>query len=165
MLEQRLAASDYDGAQRELHTLKGVAGNIGALILQREATRLEQMLLARKIDSTTDLPTSFREAFATLFTGLTVLRQNQELPVASAGEVESDIAGGDFNGLLCQLQQMLTEGEPDAVKVLAPLKRILTNAWQQEQLTRIAAQIGDYNFDGAKQTLDALSTTMTGNKK
>lgn len=40
----QLAAGDDEGAQRSLHTLKGVAGNLGAVALQQRSQILETMI-------------------------------------------------------------------------------------------------------------------------
>ncbi len=159
LVSRRLAEGDLDSARRELHTLKGVAGNIGALILQRETAQLEQALKVGKLQSGADLPISFRDAFTTLFDGLATLPENEEPPAASVIE-GAGTADGDLHSLLRELRQMLIEGEPDAVKVLASIEQLLIDEAQQEQLTRIATQIGDYDFDGAKSTLDTLFVTL-----
>ena len=45
-----LASEDRDSAVREAHTLKGLAGNIGATELQRRSGELEQAVSEKKED-------------------------------------------------------------------------------------------------------------------
>ena len=162
LVSQQLTEGDFDSARRELHTLKGVAGNIGALILQREAAKFEQVLLAGKFKSGEDLPILFRNAFTTLFDGLSTLPATDELPTDSVKDVGDGAADVDLCRLLGELRKMLTEGDPDAAALLPTLEPLLSDAAQQKQLKQVAMQISDYNFDDAQRTLDALSTTLTG---
>ena len=161
VLSQQLADGDVDSARRELHTLKGVAGNIGALTLQREAARLEQALQAGEIKSAADLPESFRNAFTTLFDGLVALQENA---ADTAEMAESADAEGNSEELLQQLRQLLAEGDPDAMKMVVQLERLMPDSTAQQQLKQIAAQINEYDFDTAQRTLESLSTKQTGGR-
>ncbi len=159
VLSKLLKEGDYSSAQRELHTLKGVAGNIGALTLQREAARLEQALMAGEVTGAGDIPTTFRDTFSTLFDGLASVQENEE---PDTKEIE-ERGNGKANAalLLQQLKTMLNEGDPDALKVVTQLERVLTGK-QQEQLKQMATQIDEYNFDDAQQTLNTL---LEGNRE
>lgn len=163
ILMRHLAEGDLDSAKRELHTLKGVAGNIGALALQREAARLEQVLMTDERVQDIDLPASFRAAFTTVFDGMIAMQQNEEPAATSMHDKGSGAADDNVGGLLDKLQPMLTEGEPDAINVLIQLERLLSDEAQLEQLNRIAMQIDNYDFDGALRSLNRLSTKLKGN--
>jgi HPt (histidine-containing phosphotransfer) domain-containing protein len=163
LLSRQLAEGDLESARRELHTLEGVAGNIGALVLQREAAQLKQaLLMAGKLPSGGALPGAFREAFTTLFDGLATL---QGAGGQAASETVGDATVGDIEALLLQLRQMLVEGDPDARNVLTDLNRALRYRGQQETLKRMSAQIGDYDFDSALQTLDLLTESLARDRK
>jgi polar amino acid transport system substrate-binding protein len=155
-IEQRLAAGSYEDVQRELHTLKGVAGNIGARILQQEAGNLEQMLLAneQKIE---ELPQSFCLAFATLFDGLSVLQLPEESPASAAEDEDGGIVKGDLDELLSRLQRMLVEGSPEASALLVPIKKMLVDTAQQEQLDQIGVLLDKYEFDLALPLLKRIT--------
>ncbi len=165
LLEQLLSEGDRDGVRRELHTLKGVAGNIGALTLQRETARLEQVLLDGNKANTMVLPASFRDAFSTLFDGLTALQQSEDTTVSEIDEDAMITAAGDGSGMLQQLRQMLLEGEPDAAKALVPIERMLCDKAQRDQLKRIGELIADYDFDAALSTLTDLIKLLQGSKR
>ncbi len=162
VLSQQLNDGEYDSARRELHTLKGVAGNIGALTLQREAARLEQALQAGEITSAADLPASFCEVFTTLFDGLAGLSFSES---NTATMEESINAEGNIEELLQQLRQSLLEGDPDALKRVVQLEGRLSDPADQQRLKQVAAQIAEYDFDAAQQTLDNMSITRTGGRE
>jgi polar amino acid transport system substrate-binding protein len=163
-IEQMLAEGSYEEVRRELHTLKGVAGNIGARILQQEAGNLEQMLLADE-QSVVELPQSFCLAFATLFDGLSVLQLPEENP-----ELVDDAGGGilvedNLDELLSRLQRMLVEGSPEATALLTPLKKMLVDTAQQEQLDQIGALLDKYEFDLALPIVKRITEKQKGDSQ
>ncbi len=162
-IEQKLAQGNRDDARRELHTLKGVAGNIGARILQQEAGNLERMLEQNEL-SDSRLPQSFRDAFHTLFDGLTAI-QDREISQASTASLDDTLADDDLYALLQRLQHMLIEGNSEAATLLGPLEQLLTDTTQQKQLNQIGAQLENYEFDLALRILEELSATLTGDKR
>jgi polar amino acid transport system substrate-binding protein len=162
-IEKQLADGNREGARRELHTLKGVAGNIGARILQQEAGNLEQVLVAGKQD--VELPQSFRRAFTTLFDGLAGLRMPAKPLVYTADIEDAAILEGDVNDLLSRLQQMLLEGNPEAATLLGPLQVLLPEPGQWEQLEQIGVLLESYEFDLALPILKKITEGMTGDSQ
>jgi len=162
LVTRQLAEGDLERVRRELHTLKGVSGNIGALALQREAAQLERALLTGKLSGGGALPGSFREAFTILFDGLATMPRIED---QTGGDAAGGAAVGDIEGRLLQLRQMLVEGDPDALHVLTALNRVLRDGGQREQLERMTGQIGDYDFDSALHTLDVLTENLAGDGK
>jgi CheY-like chemotaxis protein/HPt (histidine-containing phosphotransfer) domain-containing protein len=61
VIRQAIADQDWVLAKREVHTLKGLAGTIAALSLQRQVGRLEASLLERRPDLDAELDASDRE--------------------------------------------------------------------------------------------------------
>ena len=52
-LQSLLAANETDTAQRQAHSLKGIAGSIGATALQAQAAEIEMCLKAQQSESAT----------------------------------------------------------------------------------------------------------------
>ncbi len=161
LIEQRLASGDREEARRELHTLKGVAGNIGARILQQEAGNLERLLEKNELPEAR-LPQSFRDAFTTLFDGLSSLGEIEAPTLPAAATDEISPAGEDLDELLQRFRQMLSQGNPEAAHLLAPLERLLPGTVQLQQ---IRVQLNSYDFDGALQKLNELTSSLTGDDK
>ncbi len=162
-VRQRLAQGEYDKARRELHTLKGVAGNIGARTLQYETEQFEQQL-AEEVPSNVKIPRSFLDAFTTLFKGLSILGEGSPSASVTNGE-QATTPDDDPESLLRQLQQMLAQGDPEARQLLEPLERLLPEPAQREQLKLIRTQLDDYDFDGALLNLTMLSANFTGKRQ
>jgi polar amino acid transport system substrate-binding protein len=165
LIEQRLAEGDYNGARRILHTLKGVAGNIGALTLQREAARLEHALQAGEIKSADELPTAFRNTIVRLFDGLAVLHESEDTFTTDVEENAVLTVGSSSKNLLQQLRKMLVNGEADAMKMLDQITQQINEEAQQEQLRQIGELIANYDFDTALKQFDDLSESLTGGKR
>ncbi len=161
IIEQQLAEGNREDAKRELHTLKGVAGNIGARILQQEAGNLERALETNAL-SEARLPQSFRDAFATLFDGLAVLQELEQPTAQETGAGEMEAPNISIDELLRRLDQMLMEGNPEAIDLLAPIERLLPEAAQREQLKQIVELLGSYDFDNALLRLHELTSTLAG---
>ncbi len=160
LILQRLGEGDDEGARRELHTLKGVAGNIGARTLQQEAEQLEQILITGQI-SNAELPPSFLEAFDVLLNGLAELQQDEMQSEKSTRAIDGQV---DLQQLLGQLRQMLMEGDSDAAKVITTIESLISEKKQQQQLKQLVTQIENYDFDTAQHTLDNLSASLMGKR-
>jgi ABC-type amino acid transport substrate-binding protein/DNA-binding response OmpR family regulator len=163
-VKRRLADGQYDEARRELHTLKGVAGNIGAHALQYETEQFEQQL-AEKAPRNVKIPQSFLDAFTTLFNGLSILLKEDDLTAPGTSGDQASRSDSTPESLLHQLQQMLAQGDPDARQLLEPLERLLPEPAQQEQLQQIRTQLDEYDFDGALRNLNMLSANLTGKRQ
>lgn len=132
-IEQQLAAGHCDDVRRELHTLKGVAGNIGARILQQEAANMER-IIANSEPCDTRLPESFHDAFKTLFSGLSVLQNDMYMSDSVENFKASGAMHDDINQLLNRLRHMFAEGDTEARKLLPKLDQLLAGT---EQLSLI----------------------------
>ncbi|MCC8998156.1 MAG: transporter substrate-binding domain-containing protein [Candidatus Contendobacter sp.] len=158
LLERQLASGHRDSARRELHTLQGVAGNIGARELQAAARRLEAELLEGRTGDSQGLPQEFRDAYTTLFDGLIKLKRGTErVPTATIEPHGGRAANDDLGSLLRRLNQLLKEGDPGAMNVLREIERRLSGPDLRKRVQRLADQIESYDFDQAIDTLAALS--------
>ncbi len=164
LIEQKLAEGDLDDARRELHTLKGVAGNIGARILQQEAGNMEKELEGNEPVKPV-LSQSFRDAFNVLFDGIAALRDVEDGVDASHEVADDRLLEDDVDELLRRLQHMLTEGDTDAKTILELLERRLSDKAQLELIRQISGQLDNYEFDLALEQLGELSATLTGDKR
>lgn len=163
-IERQLAEGNCSEARRELHTLKGVAGNIGARILQQEAGNMERALEKNELPDAV-LPHSFRDAFVALFDGIDALQIDEAPPDVDSSGKDETLSDDDIDGLFNRLQRMLTEADPAATAILRILERQLTDSIQLEYLKQIGAQLDNYEFDLALLKLKELGATLTGDKR
>ena len=168
---QRIVAAiennQLETAIREAHTLKGLAGNIGAGGLADSAARVEHLL---SLGSHDGLP----QALAACTLALDELVPKIVLAMQSRGNVPE--AGGATVGQgapvdraqleagLRELSQLLQQDDAQAVKHLDGIGPVLVAAGQAEHARQLKRMLGQYDFEGALAQLgevaDALELTL-----
>ena len=155
LIRQALAEGDRGEARRSVHTLQGVAGNIGARVLQQQAHELESAIIGGA--TVGELPEAFCIAFNELFESLAVFVQN-DLDQAQQLPAQTLLSAAEIRQLLKRLSILVEQGSPDAEDVLAEVAASLNqvNSLQSKLLASLQEQIKSYDFDEASQTLKQL---------
>ena len=149
-------AGDPNTAQRKAHTLKGLAGNIGAQALYQIAERVEE---------------SFRngEPGASIETALAELQIELSAVMAALnrlGEHDSALATGDTRDitqvpvLLTQLRKLLEDNDAEAEQPVEALIPLLAGSPQARLLTEIADHVENYDFDAALEAITRLQAEI-----
>jgi len=164
-IESRLNEGDLETTRRELHTLHGVSGNIGALELQQAVQGFEAELRAGRVHGAEDIPKAFHEAFTTLFDTLMHLREEPDSSTPSEARSEaSTLTRETLLSQLRQLERMLAEGDADAGERLRRIVEGTQDFALNERLRQIAEEIGNYDFDAARELLRTVITGLTEEK-
>ncbi|HRL94785.1 MAG TPA: response regulator [Pseudomonas sp.] len=158
-----LAVDDRDTAVRAAHSLKGLAGNIGARGLVLNAAELEaQLRHGRDDEAELNLQGLVLELHGLISQIEQGLQATPQPPEAHAGislaAADVDIAA--LNAGLERLENLLREDDGEAGECLAAqFAGLLSLGWQTqaEDLERL---IGRYQFDQALQLLQALRQRM-----
>ncbi len=162
VLEENLGKGDLETARREIHTLQGVAGNIGALDLQQEAEYFESDLREGRVSGPDGIPATFRTAFVTLFEAISQIEtkpaSTQTRSVLSAGPA---IEGGELQAGLQELREMLTQGDTAAHGLVSSLLEQVSETTLKQRLQQMKGQIESYDFDTARERLEEIITNMT----
>ena len=145
-IRQALQANDRPLAERLAHTLKGVAGNIGASELQSQAATLEQAI---REQGDARLPLDDLEP--------PLMRLCQQLaaalddgPLAKASDDEPHI---DIRPVLERLAHLLGEDDSEALEVLDEHQSQLQHC-APERLQRLATAIRNFEFEQALAIVD-----------
>ena len=147
--------------QRLLHTLKGVAGNLGAERLQRVCEQLENLALAERLEE-------LREALPEL--------QAQLLPAIAAADAydadrgtvptpperSAEASGAEPQQVLRQIIELLEGGDPGAAELLPQLLGLESSQALGAPLAELQQQIGDYEYPAAVRTAQQLLNTLEG---
>ncbi|MGM9485239.1 response regulator [Roseateles sp. NT4] len=146
-LEASLKEGRATDALRLAHTLKGTAGNLGAVALQAAAERLEQGLQQGSAEQT---PALVLETTACLDALLANLRRS--LPTAAAGPAAAcDVAEWREVGLA--LRQQLSEGFPEVRGATARHAALLQAAMGADYKPFTEA-VRVFDYDGALEVLE-----------
>ena len=147
-VERILVASktgDKDTAQREAHTLKGLAGNIGAETLYQVAARVERLLQNGESGDSIETPVS--ELQTQLSTVMLALNQLGDRNATSVSNESQDITR--VPALLTQLRELLEDDDADADQLLELLTPLLAGTPQVKLLHKLAEQVDAYDFESA----------------
>ncbi|MBI9088366.1 MAG: response regulator [Desulfobacterium sp.] len=156
-MEKALAQGDHTQVLRYVHTIKGVAGNIGASLLSTTAANLEPPLMAGDLKHA---KTAF-PAFSLALQGvLAELR-----PLAPVGEPALPAAIEQFSpiramALMEQLTLFLEEGNCEAEDLIPNIRETLTLAETADTVATLIHEIEHLDFDHALTTLGTLEKTL-----
>ncbi|MEO5351653.1 MAG: response regulator [Magnetococcus sp. XQGC-1] len=146
-----------EDAVRQLHTLRGVAGTLGAQALQQAAQMLESALQAGDHPVEAELFAAVDSQLASVLAGC---RQAVSRPAASGGTASGQAVDAEaLRGTLARLQGLLEESDTDALEVVEKLTALL--AGRPELLGTLKSLhqlIGQYDFDAALEAAQVLLT-------
>ncbi len=152
-IRRAIQSNDLPQAQRLAHTLKGVAGTIGATALMEAAKKLEQALLTEHKDA----------AYANLKLVETHLARVLEATASLEPQVQStpgapcDSPIASAAPQLQRLAQLLIENDAEAVDQLETILDGMQEENCRDELLVITQHIRRYDFPNALQELRALA--------
>ncbi|MBT7302501.1 MAG: response regulator [Victivallales bacterium] len=149
---------DKASATRLAHTLKGVAGNLGAKDVQEAALALELGCQERENDEAVQvLLNAVTSALVPVLEGLAGLPSGSgALAPGTTSILELDRA----RVLVKQLKSMLVDSDMEASAVTDELKPLLVSKPYREQLRAVAALIEEYQFDEALDAWSVLAKSL-----
>ncbi|WP_271008217.1 response regulator [Paucibacter sp. B51] len=166
-IRRQLQAADGQAARMLAHTLKGVAGNLGAVDVQQRAELLEHALRQREeVDLSRDaelqaLLLALEQGMEQLLEGLQAAMPNLRAS-ASAPVTQSTDGPGLSQSQLHELRahgpvllQQLQDGDPEALALLAEYDTL----WQAALgagFEAFARELRQFNFDRVAPILQAL---------
>jgi signal transduction histidine kinase/CheY-like chemotaxis protein len=162
-IARAIGDGDAAAAKREAHTLKGLAGNIGAAGLADGAGRLEAML-ARGADNEPELEqamAAMEQEVGELVARIAMAINDRPAAtaVAPAPDAEVDLAALERG--LRDLARLLRQDDADAVAVLERLCGQLAAAGQGEHARQLKRLLGQYDFDAALARLDEVAAALS----
>jgi HPt (histidine-containing phosphotransfer) domain-containing protein len=155
LFSKALTDEDMEVARRYAHTLKGVAGNIGAENVQQAAAALESACLEDTAPEEINvLLDNVASALSPILAGLSVLERQGTPTQPRTVDPEKRKA------MVVQLRALLEDDDTDATEVIEELEEIMGTGEQTSVLQRLATAIGEYDFDQALTELDTLESIL-----
>ena len=160
-INQAVENQQLEQAQRLVHTIKGVAGNIGANDLEQSAARLEplieQPLLSQpKEPNYQNALQELEQKLSTLITNIEASLNSQTEQSTTSTEAnnnQQDIRLNDCLELSEQLLALLDEYDMQAQESLEQLCQTITNNDDRQQLAPLQQLISNYEFEQAAEHL------------
>ncbi|BAN34070.1 hypothetical protein SCD_n00221 [Sulfuricella denitrificans skB26] len=158
-LDTLVQAGDNAQAAVLLHTLKGVAGNLGAVVLAKAAGQLEDDLKSESAPAT-------RQDFVDALTAALDAINTHIAPALSA-TAEHAIDREMLTQMLDRLAPYLQEQELIPVELAESLHNLARSNWPDKALARLMQQVDHFDHDGALASvvqLAAIYGVTLGNK-
>jgi HPt (histidine-containing phosphotransfer) domain-containing protein len=147
-------------AERQVHTLKGVAGNIGAMDLYRAAQELDSALRLGVREKVGLLLPDVEGELSAVLKGLEPLARQAEAErveaEASAAQLWEGMDRTALETALRTLAQLVRKNDPEAERALENVRAAL-NGSHPKEVERIAQALDLFDFRAATKALTALA--------
>ena len=145
-----ITQGQHEEAGRQIHKLKGVAGNLGAMDLYYHAETLEQEL---KDGQPLASQAAFEQALRVVFTAIATLSFPPE-------STDTLIDWPRATALLQELQTLLDDGEFIPIKLVLELQEVLPNPLLRDDLACLKDQIAILDYAAIGNTINRLNSTL-----
>jgi signal transduction histidine kinase/DNA-binding response OmpR family regulator/HPt (histidine-containing phosphotransfer) domain-containing protein len=161
-IKNALSKGDDKTASRLLHTVKGVAANIGAGQLAAVAGELETVLLMGNVAFNNILLAKFVESFNIVIEGIKAFEEVlTDVPnIKVQDKVITYVDAGIVRPLLINLAQMLESGSIKSVKQLSVLDTYLSNTKVEKQFEQLKKDVDMFDMDSALGKLKAIASDL-----
>jgi polar amino acid transport system substrate-binding protein len=143
--ESAVAAADWELAQRLAHTLKGVAGNIGAETLQDVCQTLEQSARAQR--DVGDEREAVRRELQRVLTAISALGESQPEVSSEPLDVER------VRSVLTALTQQLADFDTSAQETVEQNRGLLSSGALRPLFSSLETALDGYDFEAAEQVV------------
>lgn len=149
-----LTDADSEAALRCAHSLKGVAGTLGATAVQYAAAELEKACKGEPdTDEVEERLTSLVEVLnSTLSVLPQLLTHDSSGQSPQTGQADAEAV----KELLLRLRELLKDDDADALEAVEELSRVSLDHKYAENLKRISRAVNDYDFESAQEELEKL---------
>ena len=154
-----LNEDDFEAATHLAHTLKGVAGNIGASGVQEVANTLESDLKQGKVS---DLESGFKDLerqVSKVVTELSVFDEKEESK-SSRSISDRDIDFDAITPLFFQLKTLLEDDNSEASEVLYEIETHLKGTAVETRLKQLIKIVDQFDYEKALINLQGLTITL-----
>ena len=150
-------SGDLETASRQAHTIKGVAGNLGAIAVQESAATLEAVFSSDGVstdDEITGLVAQFAVAMEQAIAAITAYRQEKAATPGTTAAIANTSSPAPQSRE--QLRVFLLDADSEAIEYFASVKSSFMATYDNKQVRKLEKALGDFDFDGALEILDSL---------
>jgi HPt (histidine-containing phosphotransfer) domain-containing protein len=144
-----LQRNDLPTASREAHSLKGVAGNIGAVDLQREVTVVDALLEKGNTTEALNLLPSLAAQLDRVIKSISALKPAEAVPPPTDVSQLKSFDPETLMPHVNRLEGLLREENLDARKEIGSLEELLAGTVHSNAVTAISNLVSEYEFESA----------------
>jgi two-component system sensor histidine kinase/response regulator len=163
-LRADLEAGRLEAAKRAAHTIKGVAGTIGAAALFGAAGALEAALREERPEAARKLLQTFEPAMAEVLSGLAELmkpaRAQAPEPAPQDASPAPPADPEETREILFRMAGLLDEGDTEAGDLMRGLRSTLRGLGLDDGIEAIAEYIDAFEFEEARAALDGVARSL-----
>jgi len=162
-IRESLEDNQKEAAIRQAHTLKGLAGNIGANILYDAAAALEQALIHKNADDLDEPLNNCKRILTEVIDALACMEVDHG---ATVGLVDSDASAGDtvsaaqMEETLKELAVLLDDDDADAADLIEMKRDQLITFIDEAHLKQLEDRLGKYEFAEALESLNEIASAL-----
>jgi len=156
-IREALARCETEAAERRAHTVKGVAGNIGAMNVGAAAAKVEHLIRGKEAGGLESALKSLEEELGRVSSGLEpVLPAEATAEECASPGFANEVDRGNLGTSLRRLRTLLEDSDSEAVDCLEELRGDLLAAYGGALLTSLENKIRSFEFDDALAALNDL---------
>lgn len=156
-IRQALNQKNHPLALRLAHTLKGVAGSIGALDLQKKCRRVEQAIKEGCCESDNLLIIDFEKALKIVIQGLKAAGINEDENKSTVSTDQAISSTEKLLEMIVKLQAPLKKGKPKPSKeLMVTMNTFNWPARYASQLETLTQLVEKYKFKDALHLIETL---------
>ncbi len=160
-IQTEIACGNLGVAQRLAHTIKGLAGTIGAKRLSEISFQLESAIKNDRSDIISNLLDRFAKEVARIMAALDAFIKSEDVR-----QTETAIGVGDLKSqppkaleaprlkkLFQELSDLIDNRDADVIKLVAEIKTCLGPSYISDSFLKLESQINNFKFEQAKEAL------------
>ncbi|MES2075004.1 MAG: response regulator [Pseudomonadota bacterium] len=156
-IAEAVEANDLAAATRHAHTVKGLAGNIGAAGMADSAARVEQMLAQGVMEGRERALADMARELSELTTSIALAMNDK--PAAPAASVPPPDLAALSSGMQ-DMARLLAQDDGAALKRLDLICPLLTASGQGEHSRQLRRQLEQYDFEAALAQLQEAAAAL-----
>ena len=167
-IQTELERGNPSVAQRLAHSIKGVAGTVGAKRLSEISSQLESAIKNDRSDRIPNLLDNFAIEVARVMTSLDAFIQNEEAGrtevTAGSGKPEiqhpKPLGTPGLKKLFQELSDLINKRDSDAIKRVAEIKTLLGPSHISSDFLNLERQINSFKFEQATKSLEQVTKEL-----
>lgn len=154
------SSGDPDQATRYAHSLKGVAGSIGAKAVEKTAGELEAACRRNGTEQASVLLAHVVDTLSPVLAGLQDLDEEDDLYDMNAFSPNDNVHSGQLDMHLGQLRELLEASDTEVFDILRRLRAFPELREQREMMQRLLKTVEAFEFEDALEVLDELNQSI-----